>query len=135
MPGMKHVHNILKDKNILIVEYDETTILLIQQLLRQTDANIISVSSKPEIEDIIKSDIDIDMVIMDIPRHNVMNGVEFIEIVKTTYPLAHVIVETAITLPGLEQKCCERGCDAFFLKPWSCDDLLNSIKELCANIN
>ena len=129
---MNSIHNLLKDKNILIVEDDKTTIFLIQQLLRQANANIISTSSRMEIEGIIKSGIEIHLVIMEIFHEDEMAGVELIKRLKTTYPMAPVIVQTAITLFGLEEKCFESGSDVFFLKPWSCDALLNSIQERCA---
>ena len=129
---MKPIHNLLKDKNILIVEDDKTTIYLIQQLLKQSNANIICASSRMEVEDIIDSGIDIHLIIMNILRKDGIFEVDLIKGLKSTYPLAPVIVETAITLDGLEQQCFESGSDAFFLKPWSCDRLLNSIQELCA---
>lgn len=120
---------LLKDKNIWIVEDDRITVLLIELILRKTTANTITLSSFAEVQSMIMFRSDIHLVILDLLLEDGMHGVELIKLLKITYPLTPVIVQTAIASPEIKKQCLESGCDAFFLKPWSCNDLLNSIEE------
>jgi CheY-like chemotaxis protein len=88
-----------------------------------------------EVEDIINSGINIHLVIMGIFRKDGMQGVELIKLLKNTEPMASVIVQTALSSIEIREKCFDSGCDVFFLKPWSCTELLNSVQKYCACAN
>ncbi len=72
-----------------------------------------------------------DLVILDY-RMPILNGDEVCKQIKTDADLKHipVILMTASTQEALEESILSIGADAFILKPFDPDDLLEKIKKL-----
>ncbi|HVE52939.1 MAG TPA: response regulator transcription factor [Ramlibacter sp.] len=72
-----------------------------------------------------------DFVTMDLtmPR---MDGPECLEALRTALPQARVLVVSALSDRGTALKALTRGAHGFLLKPFSDDQLIESLQELMA---
>lgn len=127
---MRLAHKLLKDKNILIVDSDINTVFLIKELLKTFEANFISVSSSIEVKDIIMRRCKIHLIILDVFLRDGIQGTDFIKQLKIAYPLAPLIIQTALSSFEIQQNSLNSGCDAFILKPYSGKGFVNSVEEL-----
>jgi two-component system, cell cycle response regulator DivK len=105
-------------KNILIVEDDETNAYLLKAYLKRTRATIIEVRDGQKAVDFCNSNLQIDLVLMDI-RLPVLNGYEATQLIKSKRKDLPVIAQTAFTLKADIDSAYEAGCDDFLAKPIS----------------
>ena len=101
---------------ILIVEDEEINAMFLEELLKPTDAQINVAKDGMEAVEYIKSNPDVDLVLMDIkmPR---MNGYDATRKIKQLKPSLPVIAQTAFAMEEEKRKCLDAGCDDYISKP------------------
>jgi len=114
-------------KTILIAEDDEANFLLLKKALEKTGVAIIHAENGKEAIRFVKSNPDIDLILMDI-RMPVMDGIEATTQIKQISKDLPIIVQTAFTMSSEKEKSFKAGCDDYISKPII-------IKELYATIS
>ncbi len=115
-------------KNILIVEDDETNAYLLKAYLKKTQATVIQVSDGQKAVDLCQSNLQIDLVLMDI-RLPVMNGYKATKLIKSHRKDLPIIAQTAYALNSDKDCAFKAGCDDFLSKPISQDQLFQVLSR------
>lgn len=103
-------------KTILVAEDDETSMFLVQNLLRDMDAKVIMAKNGQQAVERFQQAEHIDLVLMDL-KMPVMDGYEATRQIKSLMPKVPVIAITAFALAKDKPKALEAGCDAIITKP------------------
>jgi len=114
-------------KTILVAEDDEANFLLLKKALEKTGVAIIHAENGKEAIRFVKSNPDIDLILMDI-RMPVMDGIEATTQIKQINKNLPIIVQTAFTMSSEKEKSFKAGCDDYISKPII-------IKELYATVS
>ncbi len=115
---------------ILIVEDERTNYLYIKILLEndiRLNCNILHVGNGQDAVDMCKTNLEIDLVLMDL-KMAVMNGFEATTLIKEFRPNLPVIAQTAYSTTADIEKAEAAGCDDFISKPItknSFNDIIN----------
>ncbi|MCF8331549.1 MAG: PAS domain S-box protein [Bacteroidales bacterium] len=118
----------LKGKKALLVEDDETSMILITQNLKDAGMEVIGArNGKQAVE--YCDDYDIDIVLMDV-KLPVMDGYEATGEIKKNHPDIPVIAQTAYAMRGDKEKAIQAGCDEYVSKPINKENLINLINKL-----
>lgn len=111
------------EKKVLLVEDEETNIILIQEFLSITQIRIdVSKNGKNAVERIETGE-KFDLILMDI-KMPIMNGLEATIKIKNINPDIPVIAQTAYALSEEREQALEAGCDDYITKPIRRDDLI-----------
>ena len=113
---------------ILVVEDDNHSFSLLKETLKKTKAKIIRARNAEIAIDICKSNVDIDIVLMDIQLPQ-MNGYEATREIKKFRKSLPVIAETAFAMAGDKEKSILAGCDDYISKPININKLLPKINQ------
>lgn len=119
-------HNNWKDKTILIAEDVQANFLYLQKVLKNTQTNIIWAKTGKEALDIVISNSNIDLILMDI-KMPVMNGYEAAQKIKAYDPTLTIVAQTAYSRPEERAKFQNENFDEYLSKPIN---RLNLIKIL-----
>jgi PAS domain S-box-containing protein len=105
-----------KKFRVLIAEDDDTSFFHLEVVLAKYAREIIRAQDGIELLEILKSDTDIDLILMDIkmPR---MNGYEAAKKTREINKKIPIIAQTAYALPGDKEKALNAGCDDYIEKP------------------
>ena len=122
----KHIPT-FKGKQILLVEDDQTSYLLIKAVLEEIGAKITRVDNGLDSIQMCK-DLNPDLVLMDIQLPK-MNGYDAVKNIRLTQPNKIIIAITANAFEEDRQKCMAIGCNDFLAKPVSKDLLINTIAK------
>lgn len=117
-----------KEHTILIAEDIDFSFLYIEAVLRRTGVKILWAQNGKEAIEHIKSNLDIDIVLMDM-HMPVMNGYEATSIISDLRPGLPIIAQTAFVLPDDVKKCYAAGCTGYLAKPIRKEQLLNTLSE------
>jgi PAS domain S-box-containing protein len=125
--------NIIQDYNwnnitILIVEDDLHSFSFLKETLKKTNANIIHAKNAEIAIDICKSNMDIDIILMDIQLPQ-MNGYEATREIKKFRKSLPIIAQTAFAMAGDKEKSILAGCDDYISKPININKLLPKINQ------
>ena len=110
------ISNRIKNLNILLVEDDEISRLLINAIFKDTNCNVIQAKNGIEAVEICKKKSDIDLILMDI-RMPKMDGYEATRQIRTFNKDVIIIAQTAFALSGDKEKSIEAGCNDYIKKP------------------
>ena len=113
---------------ILVTEDDETSYMLIEEIINDNSINLIRAKSGREAIEQVKQTPAINMVLMDIKMPDI-NGYEATRKIKELRSKLPVIAQTAFASNDERQKAIEAGCSEFFSKPISSNELKNAIKK------
>jgi PAS domain S-box len=104
------------DKSILIAEDENINYLLLQEVLRATQVNLIRAKNGQEAINFCQENADINLVLMDIkmPGINGYAATREIKKIRSTLP---VIAQSAYAMEEEILKCKEAGCDDYISKP------------------
>ncbi len=111
-----------KEKTILVVEDDMASCELFRNFLKSKGINTIIAENGYEAIEIVKSNPDIDLVLMDIKLPELDGSSAMIEIKKIRKNLP-IIAETAYALKGDKRKFLSLGFDDYIPKPIKPDKL------------
>ena len=121
----------LNDKklNILIADDEVFANTFLQIVLKDISRNIYTATNGKEVLDILRSNDDIDLILMDI-KMPLLNGYEATEEIRKFNKDVIIIAQTAYALPGDYSKAIDVGCNDYISKPIDKDILLNKIEYL-----
>jgi len=115
---------------ILIAEDDEINFFYMNALLaRETDSKILRAENGREAIELVKSNNDIKLILMDIKMPEI-DGLEATRQIKLTNPDIPIIAITAYAMSGDEERVLAAGCDGYLSKPISKEKLLKKMAEL-----
>ncbi len=115
-------------KTIVIIEDEAVNALLLQEMLKVLDVNILILSSGKTLLETIKEK-DIHLVLMDV-RLPGLSGYELTKLVKEKYPNIPIIIQTAYAFQSDIEKAENAGCDAYLSKPINKNKLIELINKL-----
>jgi CheY-like chemotaxis protein len=127
--GLRWKEDILKGKNILIVDDDVRNLFALTTAFERYDINAITAESGKEAISILNENQNIDIVLMDIMMPE-MDGYETTQRIrrenkKNNLP---IIAVTAKAMKGDRQKCIEAGASDYITKPVKIDQLLSLMR-------
>lgn len=113
---------------ILIAEDDESSEILITQMLKRIGKEIIKISNGYEAIQACRDNPDIDLILMDI-RMPEMGGHEATRQIREFNKEVVIIAQTAYGLTGDREKAIQAGCNDYISKPIDKDDLIALIEK------
>jgi DNA-binding NtrC family response regulator len=117
-------------KKILIVDDEESILLVLSNALKADGVEVITTTKIEEAEYAIKNTF-FDLVIADIRLTGVVGreGLELLQYIQEKSPGTKVIIMTAYGSPEIEKEAYERGAYFYFEKPIDLRILNNRLKE------
>ena len=117
-------------KTIMIVEDDEFSTVLVDDLLQANGYNTVKVDDGAKVMDSVNSNRP-DLILMDIQLPGV-SGMDLAKLIKADNDLmaTPIIAVTSFAMAGDEDKILASGCDAYVSKPISIPLLLEKIATL-----
>lgn len=117
-------------KKILIVDDEESILLVLSNALKADGVEIITTTKIEEAEYALKNTF-FDLVIADIRLTGVVGreGLELLQYIQEKSPGTRVIIMTAYGSPEIEKEAYERGAYFYFEKPIDLRILNNRLKE------
>lgn len=117
-----------KEKNILVVDSDETNACMLKNYLAKTKATLINAPNGKKAVEICSTSLRIDMVIMDI--HNPeMKGHRAARLIKAANSKLPVIAQAFHAHESEIKKSFDAGCDGFLEKPVSQENLFKVLSK------
>ena len=127
--SQKALRESIQDICLLIAEDDEINFLFYKSFLGNR-LTLLRAKNGQEAVDMVKSNPEIDAVLMDI-KMPVMNGIEAIKIIKSFMPKLPIIAQTAYAMPEDKKMVFDAGGDDYISKPINRRHLLEKIKNYC----
>ena len=121
-----HVTGFLRDISVLIVEDDDMSYLLLNDILIEYGMKILRACNGNDCLKMLKSEMEIDLVLMDLKLPH-LNGLEATRIIKQLTPELPVIAQTAFATQSDMEKSIAAGCDDFISKPINKNLLIDKI--------
>jgi CheY-like chemotaxis protein len=127
--GLRWKEDILKGKNILIVDDDVRNLFALTTAFERYDINAITAESGKEAISILNEKQNIDIVLMDIMMPE-MDGYETTQRIRRENKNNNlpIIAVTAKAMKGDRQKCIEAGASDYITKPVKIDQLLSLMR-------
>jgi PAS domain S-box-containing protein len=128
-PKVKIAVNILhdwKNKTILVAEDEPSNYLLINEILKDTEVNLIWAKDGREVVNLFKEHQDVDLILMDV-QMPVINGYLATKEIKDIRKDVPVIAQTAYAMAGEREKSISAGCDDYLSKPIKPRDLIAAV--------
>jgi len=116
------------DKLMLIVEDEDSNIVLLKEALVQTSVKILWARDGKPAVDICRSNGNIDLVLMDIQMPE-MNGYEATQKIKEFRKDLPIIAQTAYAMENEREKSIDAGCKDYITKPLNIKELLTIINK------
>ncbi len=117
-----------KNKTILVAEDEDSNFELLEILIKKANANVVRAINGNEVLEIFKSEIDIDLILMDIKMPE-MDGLEATKQIRKIDTEIPIIAQTAYAMAGDEKISLETGCNNYISKPIKKLDLMNMINN------
>ncbi|WP_165921882.1 PAS domain-containing hybrid sensor histidine kinase/response regulator [Natronoflexus pectinivorans] len=124
--------NATRKLNILLVEDDNISKMLIIEMLEGLGRNIITAKNGVEAVEFCRKNNDIDLVLMDINMPK-MDGYEATKKIREFNKDLIIIAQTAYALAGDKEKSIEAGCNEYISKPIERDKLRIMISDFFLN--
>lgn len=121
------------DKTVLVVDDDPVSRIYLGKMLRNI-SKLIIVKDGADAVELIKTDAEIDLVLMDL-KMPVKTGFEATKEIKTMRPDLPVIAQTALAFPQDRRKAKAAGCDDFVPKPIEAEELLGKMVKFLGSSN
>jgi len=118
----------LNGKHILVVEDVDTNYFYISSLLGKLNAKISRAGDGVFAVEMVRNDLSINLVLMDIELP-VMDGYTATREIKKIRPDLPVIAQTAFAMMGEREKSVEAGCDDYIAKPIRKETLIEIISK------
>jgi len=120
--------NMSEKLNILIVDDDTYSLILLKEYLNSLNAKIYSATNGKEAVEICKNQ-PIDLVLTDILMPE-MNGIDAVKFIRKNNEEIKIIVQTASVSKEKTDEIISAGADAYILKPYSETELLYVISGI-----
>ena len=115
-----------KNKQILVVEDDESSAYLLGEILRETGAKVNYTHDGQEAVAFMREHPETDLILMDIHLPE-MDGFTATREIKSFAEQVIIIAQTAYAFSADHQQAAMAGCDAFLTKPLNASILLDKI--------
>ena len=117
------------DKKILIVEDDDVSFMLLDEILSSRNISPTRANNGSEAIDHFKKNKNaFDLVLMDIRMPNI-NGYEATRQIKEINPKVPIVAVTAYTHSQGVIECYDSGCDDFIAKPFDIGNFLKTVEN------
>lgn len=113
---------------ILVAEDEDSSYKIINKIFSEHDIDILRAVNGKEAVDIVSSNPNIQLVLMDI-KMPVMNGIQATKEIKQIRPELPVIATSAFAMPGDKQIFKDAGCEDYLSKPVKADLLISLIRR------
>ena len=113
-------------KKILIVEDDEVSSILLEELLEETKIDLIFTNSGKTAISEFKKTSGINLVLMDLQLPE-MDGFDALKVIRSIEPDIPVIAQTAFYTSDMQLRCEKAGFNDFISKPLSIVELIDKI--------
>ncbi|PKP19708.1 MAG: hybrid sensor histidine kinase/response regulator [Bacteroidetes bacterium HGW-Bacteroidetes-20] len=120
--------SLMRKLKVLIVEDDETSEMLISNMLQKIAHEILLAQTGVEAVERCKNNPDIDLILMDIKMPD-MNGYEATRQIRVFNKDVIIIAQTAFGLSGDREKAIGIGCTDYIVKPIDKNQLLLKIQK------
>jgi len=126
-PIQNHID--ISGMKILVAEDIESNYLLIKNILRNHQVQLIWVKNGIEAVDFFLNNNEADLVLMDVgmPKLNGYEATKQIKLIRSEIP---IIIQTGHAMTGEKEKCMNFGADDYISKPINQADLLQKINQL-----
>ena len=122
------MNKIWEGKTILIAEDEIVNYMFLEVLFEETGATLIHASDGRLAIDAVKSNPEINIILMDIKMPNI-NGLDATKQIKAIRPHLPVIAQTAYAMQDDEYKALQAGCNDYISKPIDANKLINLMKK------
>ena len=119
----------LQGKTILIAEDEEINFFFIETLVEPTGAEVKHVWNGQQAIDEVKSNANIDLILMDI-KMPIVDGYQATREIKQLRPELPVVAQTAYALGDDKILCFEAGCNEYISKPIRKDIFYSILQKL-----
>lgn len=113
---------------ILVAEDDYVSYMLIEEFLANSNIRMLHAKTGKEAMEIVNTDHEIDLVLMDIKMPE-MDGYQATQIIKKQFPHLPVIAQTAFASKNDREKALSAGCDDYISKPLGAETLWRIINQ------
>jgi len=127
-PAVKNVHLIDRNLKILVVEDDDVSYTLLEEVIKSDKVKILRANNGLEAVQLVREHPDLSLVLMDIKMPE-MNGLEATKIIRSFNTSLPIIAQTAYALDGDREKVLSVGCDEYIAKPIDSDQLLDIVNR------
>jgi CheY-like chemotaxis protein len=129
-PETKGTHEMpdLRDKQILIVEDEETNYRLIAFYLVNTKANITWAKNGLEALEYVRKT-NFDLILMDL-KMPIMDGIEATKLIRQIKPTQQIVAQTAFALKEEKARFLESGFNGYIVKPIIMEQLMDILNEV-----
>lgn len=114
--SLSELHNLSKNRTILIAEDDPNCMYFIKSVLKHLEVKILEADNGLLATELVQQNPDIAVILMDI-KMPVMNGYDAIKKIRTSNPNVPIIVQTAHAFSNERAISKALGCDYFITKP------------------
>ena len=121
-------------KKVLIVDDNRINRILLSDIIRKMDIEILSAENGVEALELCDLNPDISLILMDI-RMPIMDGVESTILIKNSYPNIPIISMTAYIVFGKIDEENKKYFSGFITKPFIIDCIIDTVKKYCFNEN
>lgn len=118
----------LAGKTVLVVEDDQSSLMLVEQILIDAGMKVLSATNGRDSVEICRKE-NPDIVLMDV-KLPIMDGFKATAEIKSFKPELPVIAQTAFAMSGDRSKALNAGCDDYVSKPINKETLLKTMKRL-----
>lgn len=128
IPSVEKFNTTLHSKTLLIAEDEASNFILLEEMLLDSGVNIIKAVNGIEAVELCKSNLLIDLVLMDL-KMPVMDGFDATLQIKEFRPELSIIAQSAYSTVSDINKALASGCSDFIGKPLDKELLLSKINE------
>jgi CheY-like chemotaxis protein len=114
---------------ILIVDDEEVILEVGAAMLEELGYTVFKATGGKEALEILRDNVDIDMVLLDMVMPDMGGGDTFDEI-KRMAPDVKVLLSSGYSIDGEAKEILERGCNGFIQKPFDMSQLSKKVKDV-----
>jgi signal transduction histidine kinase/CheY-like chemotaxis protein len=118
----------LKPGCLLVAEDEELNFIYISRILKDAGIDFLRAENGQEAVDICRSNLQIEMVLMDV-KMPILNGYEAVKMIRKYNSEIPIIAQTAFAIGNEKKKALDAGCNDYIAKPFKRDELLNKIRK------
>ena len=129
MEKIDHHSDILHGKRVLITDDDQRNIYSLRAVLEKKGMEVLEAHNGLECLDILKTDVHVDMILMDIMMPE-LNGYETMERIRqnSKFTSLPIIALTAKAMKGDREKCLASGASDYISKPINLEQLISVMR-------
>ncbi|MHC1704672.1 MAG: ATP-binding protein [Tenuifilaceae bacterium] len=119
----------LKGKTILIAEDDDSSSILFESILKPSNVNIIRARNGIEVMEHFLSNLQVDLILMDI-KMPMMNGIEATKEIRKFNTTIPIVAQTAFAMSEDRERALNAGCNYFISKPINYLELFEILNKI-----